>query len=86
MGEGPVTGKRVSLESARTDPPVGIQRGSSAKWGSADGSAFMGLIAKNGPEPPCLPYPVSTRKGAAPIAIRSVSPERGVHLRVTPGI
>ena len=32
MGEGLVTGKRVSLESAQTDPPIGMQRGNSAKW------------------------------------------------------
>ena len=32
MGEGLVTGKRVSLESAQTDPPVGTQHGNSARW------------------------------------------------------
>ena len=32
MGEGLVTGKRVSLESTQTDLPTGTQHGNSARW------------------------------------------------------
>ena len=44
MGEELVTGERVSMESAQTDPPVGTQHGNSARW-VEEWKRFMGSNA-----------------------------------------